>query len=294
MNEEAQAQLLTVDQKNQSKVHPQACSCAGCSGAATGAAPPSFVYAIGRVEARFPSLGVEKEFAQAAARDDIAGKTDRQAMHAVLTRPENRYLVRQLCWVFTVENLEVYLLRPRDPGDVSQLLEALRPAPRPTDVDVLIGRRGPLARPDMCNGLILPIVAFDQLYSFDIDGLVGAIPRPDTVPADAFTAAAEEVFQRIMQLADNAGSADEHRALNYLAVRYSAIYAMAAERFARNMALSGVDVRPSRLGATRNIVDVVFEFTNRATDVREKQFVRVDVSEEFPFLVTKLTPYFDR
>ena len=33
---------------------------------------------------------------------------------------------------------------------------------------------------------------------------------------------------------------------------------------------------------------------NRATDVVEKQFLRVDVTEEFPFLVTRLSPYYDR
>jgi hypothetical protein len=33
---------------------------------------------------------------------------------------------------------------------------------------------------------------------------------------------------------------------------------------------------------------------NRNTDFTEKFFVRVDVTEEFPFLVTKLSPYFDR
>jgi hypothetical protein len=30
------------------------------------------------------------------------------------------------------------------------------------------------------------------------------------------------------------------------------------------------------------------------TDVTEKFFVRVDVTEEFPFLVTKMSPYYDR
>jgi hypothetical protein len=48
------------------------------------------------------------------------------------------------------------------------------------------------------------------------------------------------------------------------------------------------------LSEVRNIVEVIFSFTNRATDVVEKQFLRVDVTEEFPFLVTKLSPYYDR
>jgi len=97
-----------------------------------------------------------------------------------------------------------------------------------------------------------------------------------------------------MQMADNAGATDEHRALNYLAVRYQAIYASVADAFARNASLTGVDVQPSALSATRNVVDVIFTFTNRNTDVDEKYFARVDVTDEFPFLVTKLSPYYAR
>src|SRR5438552_15594504 len=45
---------------------------------------PSYVYALGRIEPRFPSPGVEKEFAQVAGRAHTKGTTDRQAMPAVL------------------------------------------------------------------------------------------------------------------------------------------------------------------------------------------------------------------
>ena len=55
-----------------------------------------------------------------------------------------------------------------------------------------------------------------------------------------------------------------------------------------------MEVRPSPLSSTRNIVDVIFSYTNRNTDFTEKFFVRVDVTEEFPFLVTKMSPYYDR
>ena len=105
---------------------------------------------------------------------------------------------------------------------------------------------------------------------------------------------AGELFDRIMFVADNAGATDEHRALNYLAVRYPAIYATAADAFGRNASLTAVTARASRLSGTRRIVDVVFSFTNRNTDVTEQFFVRVDVTEEFPFLVTKMSPYYNR
>lgn len=258
----------------------------------------SYVYAIGRVEPRFPSVAVEKEFAQATGRlEDTAGLTDREATRSVLSERENRYLVRQICFVLSIESLETYILQPRDPADFELLVEAVRPAPRPTDIDVVVGVRGPIAPPEVCNGLMVPIVAFDQIYSFDIDSLIQNIPRPENIPArqeEKFRSAAEELFYRIMQLADNAGATDEHRALNYLAVRYPAIYATAAEQHGRNSSLSAVDVRPSRLSGVRRIVDVIFSFTNRQTDVTEKYFVRVDVTEEFPFLVTRMSPFYER
>jgi hypothetical protein len=258
------------------------------------ASEPSFVYAVGRIEPRFPSLAVEKEFAQATGRAETAGLTDRQALQAVLSEPQNQYLARQLAWVLAIEGLETYLLVPRDPGGLGLLIEAVRPTPRGDDVDVVIGLRGPIAPPEMANGLMVPIVFFDQIYSFDIDALVGALPRPEGISAAKFGPAAEELFSRVIQVADNAGATDEHRALNYLAVRYDAIYAKAAECYGRNASLSGVQVKPSRLSGVRRIVDVVFSFTHRETDVVEAFFARVDVTEEFPFLVTKLTPYFDR
>ncbi|WP_442499354.1 hypothetical protein [Methylobacter sp. sgz302048] len=271
------------------------CGCSGSAGLSpNGIGTVSYVYAIGRVEARFPNIAAEKEFAQATGRTDTAGKTDQQTLHAVLSKRENRYLVRQLCWVLTIQGLETYLLQPRDPADIDLLIEAIRPAPSPYDIDVVIGLRGPIAPPEMCNGLMVPIVVFDQIYSFDRDALIKAIPKPEKTDAKKFEPAAEELFNRIMQLTDNAGATDEHRALNYLAMRYPAIYAKTAEQFGCDCSLTGVEVRPSPLSSTRNIVDVIFSYTNRNTDFTEKSFVRCDITEEFPFLVTKLSPYYDR
>ena len=220
----------------------------------------SFIYAIGRIVARFPRLSVEKEFAQAAERSDT--RSDRSgAISQTAVQPENRYLARQLCWVMTVQGLETYILRPRDPRDLDLLVEAIRPQPSPLDIDAVIGIRGPIAAPELCNSLVVSIVIFDQLYSFDRDTLIKAIPRPQKTTEKQFEAAAGDVFDRILQVTDNAGATDEHRALNYLAMRYPGIYAKAAEQFARDFSLSGVEVRPSPLSGTRKIVDCIFSYT---------------------------------
>jgi hypothetical protein len=53
---------------------------------------------------------------------------------------------------------------------------AIRPVPSPNDIDVVVGLRGPIAPPELCNGLMVPIVAFDQIYSFNRDALIRNIP----------------------------------------------------------------------------------------------------------------------
>ena len=271
---------------------PHPGGCPTCAGGMTGVA--SYVYALGRIEARFPRSSVEKEFAQATGRAETAGKTDRETFQAVLSKRENRYLARQLCWVLTIQGQDTYILSPRDPADLDLLIEALRPAPTPLDIDAVVGLRVPIAPPELCNGLMIPILAFDQIYSFDRDTLIKAIPKPEKMTDKQFGPAAEELFDRIMQMTDNAGATDEHRVLNYLAMRYPAIYAKAAEKYGGDYSMTGVEVIPSSLSSTRKILKVIFSYTHRNTDFTEKFFVRVDATEEFPFLVTKMSPYYDR
>ncbi|MGQ0574943.1 MAG: hypothetical protein ACT4RN_12160 [Pseudonocardia sp.] len=271
----------------------------------TQAAPPrafsstssSFVYALGQIEPRFPSLSIEKEFVQAVGSHAVAGMTDRQAMRAALVERQNRYLARSMCWLLVIEGLETYILTPRDPFDLELLIDAYREESTRDDLDVVIGVRTHIAPPEVCNGLALPIVVVDQVYSFDRPTLIESIPKPASVAekdVTRFRSAAGDMFGQLIQLADNAGAIDEHRALNYLTVRYPQIYGLTTEQFDRNFSFSGVEVVLSRMSGVRAIVDVVFSYRHRETDVAEKYFVRVDVTEEFPFLVSKMNPYYDR
>jgi hypothetical protein len=199
-----------------------------------------------------------------------------------------------MCWVLTIQGLETYILHPRDPRDFDLLVDAIRPRPSPMDLDVVIGTRGPIVPAEYCNGLMVPIVVFEQMYSFDRESLIKAIPRPKEIKEAQFEAAATEVLDRILQMTDNAGATDADRAANYLAVRYKGIFDKGAEQFARDFALTKVETRPAALSGTRNLVDVIFVYTNRNTDFVEKFFVRVDATGLFPFIATKLLPYYDR
>ncbi len=281
----------------------QPCPTCGSQARATGDGffVPSFIYAVGRVEWRFPRLAVEKEFAQATrraldAKRIKAGSPESENKQAVLSLPENRYLARQLCWVFRIENMETYILQPRNPVDFDLLVETVRPTPSLEDVDVVIGLRGPIAPSEMCPGLGLYIVVFDQIYSFPRDTLFAAIRAPEKATDDQkkhISASAQDLWNRIAKVADNAGATDEHRALNYLAVSYDRIYTHTSERYLNDFDFTRVDVIPSRLSGIRKLLNVTFSYTHRQTGVTEKYRVRVDVTEEFPFLDRGLEPYYD-
>jgi hypothetical protein len=253
----------------------------------------SYVYALGKVEPRYPRISVEKEVAQVAKQISTEGMTDAQVLRKVLSEPQNRYLSRLVCWVLRIEDQEAFLLHPRDPLDFGLLVAALRDVPRPTDLDAVIGVRGRNAPPDMCNGLTIPVVAFDQLYHFDRDSLIKAIPRPEKTPAGQFEQVAEALLDHILRMTGNSGDTDEYRTLNYLALRYPAIYTTTAEALARDSTLTSVQVRPSGLSNSRKILAVIFSYRSRKTDVVEKFSTRVDATDEFPFLVTPMSPYYD-
>ena len=288
---EGASQLLATPRQDQR--YPDLASWPACEGA-SGSQPRSLIYALGSVEPRFPNVAVEKEYAQVAGRADLDGLTDRQLLYSILSKRNNRYLARQLCWVFTIEGLDTYVLWPRDICDFDLLVEAIRPAQNVDDVDVVIGERGPVAAPEMCNGLEVPIVLFDSLHSFAPAGLIREIQKPTNVPERDFAAATRQLLDRIAQMSDNLGDTEEHRALNYCVVRHPKMYENDNRLLWNNSLLSAVEVRPSRLNGRRRIVDVVLTYTNRKTDFVEKYFTRVDVTEEFPFLVTAISPYYDR
>jgi hypothetical protein len=144
-------------------ISPAVCSsCAAAqAGDQTNSQPttPSCIYVIGHIEPRFPRLSVEKEARQATARAGGSKDTDRETMAKVLKDPKNKYIVRQLCWVLSVQGIETYMLLPRD-GDFQPLIDSYRSEPNPGDLELVIGVRGPIPTPDICNGLMVPVVFF--------------------------------------------------------------------------------------------------------------------------------------
>lgn len=253
------------------------------------------VYVLGRVHAVFPDLSIQREFLQAAGADGTSYTTDAEALYHVLSAPENRYIARQMCYVLAVQGVDTNILEVSDSSVLDDLLEALRPVGDRRDLAVIVGYLGPVAPPDACQGLSVPVVDVQHVWAFDSRELIQAIDRPDDASSEEFEKSAGALLDRLLQLSDNAGTEPAERALNYLTVRDQEIYRKTYQKYREGYILSEVEVGNSRLSAgSQTVITVIFSYTHLQTNVTEKWFVRVGLAGLFPFRVTPLQSYYSR
>jgi hypothetical protein len=233
-------------------------------------------------------VGVEKELVQFGTRVERSGVDDLAFLHAILAESESRYLARQLCWVFVGYDRDLFVVLPRDSGELDSLIEAFTSS-REGSIAVAVG---PAARPTGWTSDVgesdLPRYALDQLITFDINEFAGKVPGADDLPKESFADTVRTIFTRITRRAGNTGMSDEHRALNYVALRYPALYERAARAAARSMVLDGIETSAEVARGGRRVATVRLAFRDTATDIVERHACRVDVTEEFPFLASGL------
>jgi PatG C-terminal/Subtilase family/PatG Domain len=281
------------------------CTCGGGSGGCTcneGKSPRhGFVYAIGTVEAEYPNVGVEREMqAFASGIPNLPGLNrgipkrlieDRRWQHAVLTdnREAARYLARQLTWKLIIEDDPMYILTPRDFADYDGLVDCLAPKKSPVKS---AGKQKAKAPPEYAEE--------GDGSRGDLNVVVGLTPDGTNILTDqVFTIDSGQLkfpgAEYFEQLADNPGLQDEDRAYNYVLARYATSRQSLGE-INKEFELSGVPTLRSRLSNSgRRVVRVIFTFCRRADSAIERKFfVRVDVTDKFPFIVTPWHQYLER
>jgi hypothetical protein len=285
---------------------PGGCSCGAPGGACTcagnQAANSGFVYAIGTVEAEYPNVGIEREMQMMAhhlkveevePEKSVKLTEDRHWQHAVLSadRKSTRYLARQLSWRLTIEDLPAFVLKPRDCCDIDDLIDCLK--------------RPKYSKPSGGKGKKEKKTGSDTIASpyglpEDLDVIVG-VRGGNT--SDGIEVYVDQIFQRhkvlphmheyFSQILDNYGLTDHDRAYNFLTARYDITPKIVDMQ--KEFGLQGVPAVYSRLsGDSNRIVRVIFTFKSHNGLVEKKYFVRVDVTNEFPVIITPWHPYLDR
>ncbi|HEU5407384.1 MAG TPA: hypothetical protein VFU48_06425 [Nitrospira sp.] len=250
--------------------------------------PDQFVYALGRLDVRFPSLGIEREFQQRERAISNLPQHPRTArILAVLEK--NPHLALRVGYTFQIGASPVFALQPSSGALKEAFFKALAHSHDASHICVLIGRSGGFSSPPSWNGLLLSSVAADQLYSFTFDewaeGLsktAEAALKTRKLESSTFRANAQNLLRETIAMPENMGLTDGHRALNYLAVQHPGLFLAAAER--REHVLDRIDTRVSQTAGGRRHVTVILQFLDRTTGVPERLSCTVDVTEEWPFV----------
>lgn len=261
------------------------------------------VYAWGTVRARFPSLSVEKEFYQAMGNGDASFNIDdetglinlnldptlNKALYPVLSKPENVYLAREMCWILqSPAGTDAFLIQPSEDHQLPGLITSIQPGANgdPTHY-ALVGRVDGGGNP-MCGVVGLSAVSLITLFTPPVATPAKMVPTADA--GNLSTMVAE-----VLTLAGNPGESAEDRALNYVVLNYAPLYQKFYEvRFTKQVAnpdgfsMTAVETRPRSSRDGRLLVDVIFEFQGQDSGAIKSWYCSVDVSTDFPFVAIEL------
>lgn len=278
---------------------PQACACDGSATCGCGATPPTrYVYAVGVLRPVYPSRSLHEEMLQAADRSEAPGPGN-QLDFQVMRLGENVHVARDVCFVLQVGGMDTYLVKPRSYLELYEMVNDLQQQETSNEplYAVIVGLMGSLAPPEACGGRQLPVVVCNQYMSFTQTAMVAALQG--SKPAGEIDGAvAQDMLRRmVLDAPDDAGEMPEHRALNYLALQYPDIYAQATSYlqptslnnpWQQVMYFAGARAQPAEVQGTRVVMDIVLTYRERHTQDRLESTCKVDVTGQFPFLVTPL------
>jgi hypothetical protein len=261
--------------------------CPSCAAAIPAA--EQFVFAIGKLDVRFPSVGIEREFRRCAKLVSGAASMSRgERLRKVLEA--NQHLAVRVCYLLVIGAVPAYVVAPPTALVRETILAGLSATDKSDQWAVLVGRQGPVCSPSDCGGLLVPMAVCDQLYVFSVEewlsdlttALKPAVGAKKT-NRETLSKVARELFNQTVSALQNIGATDAHRALNFLLMRHPGLFLAAAERAGKS-ALDKIETRVIHGLGTRRLVAVILTFLDLTTGVPERLFCRVDVTEEWPFV----------
>jgi hypothetical protein len=276
---------------------PQDCGCGGtkgecgCNDKQSETQHESFIYAVGILKPVFPNKGLQQAFDSAAQ----ALKVSEYDYYQVFSYQDNLtkqrpylYIAAQAEWVLSINNLDNYLVLPRSQTELQQCITALKPQEDTLQevYSTVIGKLGPVVPYGESKGL-LPTVFCDQVSSQTLDALHDILKGMTGVGSDAI----QDVIKQL-EFSPNAGDSDFSRAKNFVAFRYPDIYLHThnlkvgtdRSRSDTSYFLASIDTDYSEVMSPHAIVDVIFKYQSRDSDLLKFYYCSVDVTGQYPFI----------
>ena len=262
-----------------------------------------YVYCVGNINAKFPTLNLEKELNQNSimssnrlsmlenVNDDIAlARLNRntqlyQQLFKGLSQPQNNYIARDMNWVLDNRfNEQQYQLIVHNDELLKQCISALGRNEASTGGQVVV---------------IGTTSGVDELH-------VSAIMPTTVMPFGQLLQGEQSSNSHFIKLVDeltgldcSAGSSDASRAINFLLYNNLDIYNRSYSLYYSSSSdgpnpsgyqLLSVDTDTMNSG-DRIVTDVVFKYQGINTGALQHWYCRVDVTGEYPFLVSSWQPY---
>lgn len=286
--------------------------------------PMDFIYVAGFIQAEFDNLGLEKEFERSLASSNDHGDaalfmpedvkqtlTDKHwyedrayCLYKHLSNPKNRYIARQMKWsLINGYRDEMYRLEPNN-QDLNALINALKP-----------NDNNGSNRSDKNANTLTPInvigayrqnaqEALPSIQVLKIDMITGAeiVLKIHAQHGGFNDKKIKKVVADMLSLSENNGDTDQDRALNY-ALRYNLDIYMGAYELIYNHASSHSDREVAQLNnvtvlteicGERKIAKVIFDFQNVQNSIGQHWYCAIDVTDDYPFLLTKFKRYLPR
>jgi hypothetical protein len=295
----------TIFNENIANIIPQSCSCAGLGGQCSCGYVKNnrkFIYAVGIIKPVFPNTGLQKAFNTAARALDVSDK-DYYHVFSYINKTTQvasyHYIAEQISWVLSIKNKDTYKIIPRTYIELDDIIESLKPEENSLQAvnSIIIGLEGSPQTP-MDNGPSLPSVLCNQVYFFTMEKLHDDIKKS----VSAGTLDIQDVIKQL-EFEPNLGNNPTDRAKNYLAFRYPTIYKKTNSLKTQknnidvkvdSYSLVDIQTKNNKRGDNRILIDVSFQY--QSNNQKEKIFFHcdVDVSEQYPFISTKLNQFTPR
>lgn len=225
-----------------------------------------YVYAIGMLRPFLPTLDLQKEFEAAKQalklnKDDyyaVFSHTQRVGDNEVMEIQPYLYIAERACWVFSINNVDTYVITPRYKNELDSLVAALNS--HGSDKQVLVGSLGAISDPTACGGLSLRTVACDNVLTVNGDRV--------SLPFD-------------VQPKSNDGLSAANRAINYLLSTYT--------DFPKTEPLKALYYQAYSNAVGRNLIEVIVSCVEQGVEVFYS--CGVDVTDAYPFIDFPLRNY---
>jgi hypothetical protein len=227
----------------------------------------------------------------------------------ILSQAQNLYIAREMCWTFQVSTFPSYILQPRSDRELINFIRALAPRDDIT-FDTIVGLRGPVAAPELCNGLGLPVVLCDMVDTFTyeelvntvVDAVLAAYPTPsqsEPLSPSEIQANVGQILSGLTPLLHNEGVTDAQRAVNFLITHDMDLYTMSwllmfgnesyqtayGVKPPQTFSFVGLRTQPQRLSGASATIDIILTYQGDKENTSRQYFTSVNVQGEFPYIL---------